>query len=165
MFKILLSKIVALFFCFNSFAAAPSFQDTPVTRLPKTKTDFLIRYGSDDTSRMIIEYFYFKRGNKKAGMYVAGGGLALTAVAALTKKAPVNPNIYAGLADAGLWLALFFFGTLTAYFSRGLMRYSKKRLVKTLAYYQSVKSVPEWLSKKYNWVDFCKRVYPKLKKG
>lgn len=162
MFKILLLHIIVLLFCFNLFAAVPAFTDTTVKL--KTKEAFLQNYGTDDTSRMIIEYFFFKRRNKKAGLYVAGGGLALTGITALTKKAPVNTSIYAGLADFGLIMGALFLSAVAIFFSVGLGRYSKKRLGKTLAYYQYGNGLPKWLQRKNYWAHFCKWVYPNLKK-
>lgn len=162
MLKIILLNIILLLFCFNLFAAVPVFTDTTVKL--KTKEAFLQKYGTNDTSKMIIEYFFFKRKNKKIDLYIMGSGLAITGTMALTIKPPVNPNIYAGLAGAGLALAAFFISAVAIFFSVGLARYSKKRLAETLAYYQDGNVLPQWLQRKNDWAHFCKWVYPNLKK-
>ena len=129
--------------------------DTNINRdYALTQDEFLAKYGRDDSSRALINFF-FKRRSPQAGMI--GGGLVLTAGGTIGLVAAVN-GVNNRSNDFGeqlndLWLAVLAgiaMGAGIALASVGIglgSRYSKKRLLRLLDNYFASKQIPRNIAK------------------
>jgi len=137
---------------FPNFRVVDTVIDRPVYAL--TRDEFLTKYGRDDSSKALINFF-FERRSPQAGMI--GGGSVLTAGGTIGLVAAVN-GVNDRSNDLGqqlndLWLAILAgiaLGAGIALVSVGISlgsRYSKKRLLRLLDNYFAGSPMPRGIAR------------------
>lgn len=152
MYKSLLTVLVGLFIYYDSGAA--TIQDTAIKLKPKSQAWFHSKYGKDDTSKAIIDYFFLKRSNKKIPLLLSASTTLAIGIAALLREKPANPSIYAFANDFGLAMGAIISISLTLIFLLDYFSYSKKQLIKTLMQYQNGSGLPKRLKRSASWKKF-----------
>ena len=161
MLKPLSAFLLLLLFCFKVNATTPV--DTTTKLKPKSQAWFHQQYGTDKTSKALIDFFFIKRENNLLPMLVLSAAtvaLSIVAISRASLESSPGDNAYAALIDvfslvAGALIAV----PLTILFIVIYTRYSRKRLMRTLSGYQSGKGLPKWLEKTPTWKKFV-AVYP-----
>lgn len=151
MYKPLLTFLIGLFMLGNTHAA--TIQDTVVKLKPRSQEWFQAKYGKDDTSKAIIDYFFLKRKKTLTPLLVSSGLSLAFAIASLVD--PLGDRS-AGESDSGPgWsLGMFFSVPVTVFYLFEYIKYSRKQLIRALQQYQSGKGVPNWLQRIPSWKNF-----------
>lgn len=153
--------LLCIFLCSMKFSYASALpalhvEDTTIHKEFKLdKKGFFEKYGCDDSSRALIQ-FYFNKRNEQKGSFFVGAGLAFVAGVAYF---PVNnmpdmvnngPDFFMTKKDSYfIMLAVLITTAIPFLLSGGClwMRYSRRRLMKLLNNYSSGKSIPKGISK------------------
>ncbi len=156
---------IAYFFFFsNSFASKTltTFSNTNDS-IPKNKAQLISKYGNSDTAKMIIEFMWRKRERKQVASGIISGIGVGFGVASATQQKTANPNIYTGLAQFGMNVLAMLAGITASFIAIGIpAKYSKRKIIKTLHYYNVYHELPNWLKHNSAFKSFCKFTYPKL---
>lgn len=143
-----------LFFCFKmlmgfGFSVIPFTDSTTGKKHQLTREAFLNRYGTDDSSRALIHYFFDKRqvAQKKA---ITRAGIA--AGAGILFALLVMSNIFQGnllliIAAIGLGSAFWVFLLFGIFSGIVLYSFSRKRLLRLLQAYQQGKPLPKKITR------------------
>lgn len=137
---------VSLFICTRG-RSATIFSDSlpPVSKF--SETEFTARYGTDDSSIALVNYFFLKR--KKAGTRMIWSGALSAAV--ITATAILSEDLGEGEPAAlrGVFLIVIatpLIATFTTFFIKAFVNrffsYSKKRLYRVLMDYHNGKGIP-----------------------
>ena len=135
--------------------------NTPPKAHRLTKQKFLYHYGTNDTARALIHYYFQHRKLTGVAALLAGVAASATGYAFhrsnTTPRTPNAPDVGGGfygaifLALLGLAAALVFFIT-----GAGYLRFSRRSLLKQLQEFKRTKHVPEALLRNAAFQKFLK---------
>jgi hypothetical protein len=149
MYKSLLAVLIVLFICRDTHAA--NLQDTVVKLKSRSQAWFHSRYGKDDTSKAIIDYFFLKRRKTKTPLLVSSGISLSIGIASLLKR---RSDLREPDSQIGLSLGAIVSVTIMVFFLSEYIKYSKRELIRALNHYQSGKGIPKWLQGISSWIFF-----------
>jgi hypothetical protein len=151
----MLKPLTILFFLVSILSRlnAASIQDTSLPVKYKSQQWFQTKYGRDDTSKAIIDYFFLKRQRLLTPLLISAGLTLTIGVTALFTAGPGKNDI---AYDIGLILGGSFFFSAFFVLLMEYLNYTKRKLIKTLDHYRSGKGIPKRLSKVPSWQKFMK---------
>lgn len=120
---------------------------TPVNKPWKiSKEQFLLRYGKDDTSRAVINYYFEHQHNKGqikiwVNTLISATGIAVFAIIA------VNGPVGSVIVGAPFITAGFIFLAFAFHNALNMIYFSRKRLYRVLKKYLAGKKIPDSLRK------------------
>jgi hypothetical protein len=138
------------FFLSASAVHAASTDSSILPRKPHrlTQQQFLDWYGTDDSSRALIDYYYPKhRKNAILALY-SGGALIVTGSLAALVLAASAGNLLSLLALIALLACAYYFGALLLVSLTFLLMHSRRRLYKMLLAYRNGKPISHHSSRK-----------------
>lgn len=111
------------------------------------KTFFLDNYGTNDTSRAVIEFYFLRKKELKTGIIVGGAIGLLSSYVLIGYKPPkvAYPDDYSG-AVLGL-IAIVGTGSALAAIGNGIIirKYNSEHLLNILNTYQKDAVIPKWI--------------------
>ncbi len=138
------------FVCFissNIYSASPCSDTIPERKVYKiSQQQFLERYGTDDTTRAIINYYFLRY--KKATKRLIPYSLIIIGSGILYATSVVNGAAGVVLVWGSITIgAMLIFGTLLLSSCADLLKFSRKKLLKILDNYSSGRGIPSNLKK------------------
>lgn len=153
MLKNILGLLLSLLLMQQAFSMKPVYKDSAIQpgsyRL--TREQFINRYGTDQASRALIQYYFDNKKKARLATIISGavGGAAGVSLGGETRKSSPNARDVGGLFYTVVFLAgiLTIAGTLFLVKGFDWLRLSRKRLLKQLLRYQSGEPLPQRIVK------------------